>query len=119
MEGCYQLRPEGLDALRGMPLTSLNLLRCPSLATDAVLDGLRGFHLTSLSLSTWCMWHYGDQVYVLKTGSVQATDAGLAALSQMPLTELVLRQFAKIEGVGLAHLQGAPLKSLDLFGCSQ
>lgn len=81
-----------LDALRGLPIDSLNAGHCPF--TD--LDPLRGMRLRVLGLH-----------------SAKVTD--LSPLAGMPLTELRLdsSSVARIDG-----LKGAPLRTLIAYGCS-
>jgi hypothetical protein len=70
---CTNITGVGLVNLKGMPLTSLNLIRCCNL-TDSGLTYLKGLPLTDLNLQ----------------GCNAITDAGLLFLKGLPLKKLDL-----------------------------
>lgn len=91
------------------PLTSLTIIRCRKLVTDAGLECLQGLPLTSL--------HLESEAYN-PAGFKSISSAGLQALVGMPLTDLSLRGCHRITDLGLMYLQGMKhLRRLDLEGC--
>lgn len=98
------LTPTALDCLRGLPLTQLRLRWC-RMQDYGYLYGLRGKPLTSLDLG-WLTWGRRNV----------PADELLGILCGMPLTRLWLKGWSMTND-GLKHLQGMPLKFLDLGLC--
>ncbi|HTU22267.1 MAG TPA: protein kinase [Gemmataceae bacterium] len=94
LHGCGQVRD--LSPLKGMPLTWLSLHGCGQVRD---LSPLKGMPLTSLNLGG------GSQV------------ADLSPLKGMRLTYLNLGGYGHV--ADLSPLKGMPLTSLELGGCSQ
>lgn len=92
----------GLEKLRKLPLTRLNLSCCDWLV-DVGLEAILNFPLTDLDIS-WC--------------PEATTDIGLLLLADLPLTKLALSSHnGSITDEGLSHLQGMKnLTWLDLSG---
>lgn len=130
--GCDQLLEKSLKALRRLPLTALSLSDCRNV-TDGSLEPLRKLPLTSLRLDG-CEKLTGaglEHLLEMPLGSLnlgmlfQLTDRDLGILHNLPLTSLNLgcpflrpqgRAFCKFGNLGLAALQGLPLRHLDLTG---
>lgn len=97
--GC-RVAEDGLQALRGSPLTKLVLSDCQSVK-DNCLQHLGGIqHLASLDL--------GDSPFI------RITDDGIKFLRGLPLTELSLYWLTKITGDSLWHIREMPLTCLNL-----
>lgn len=79
----------GLAALRGLPLTQLNLHDRIRI-TDSGLEALRGMPLTDLDLS----------------GCVELTDDGMDVLLDMPLRRLNLSGLEKLSPYLIEELRG-------------
>lgn len=90
----------GLNKLRRLPLTSLELCFCTegNGMSDRALEALTDMPLTKLTLF----------------GIKWLTDSGLAALRNLKLTALSLRLNEGLSDQGLRHLANMPLTSLDL-----
>ena len=97
-----RLTDEGLENLRGLPLTDLSL-ECCSEVTDAGLACLRGMPLVKLSLGT----------------CAKLSNSGLENLVGMPLVSLNLGRGESLTDPGLEFLRGLPLTELSLWRCSQ
>lgn len=110
----------GLQALRGLPLTSLSLdlTEQRSSATVAGLAVLADMPLTSLSLQG-----FGEIPSLAALGELPLTHLGLRncrtlslkTLEDLPLTSLDLGD-AAVYGQDLPHIRRLPLTSLDLGG---
>lgn len=87
----------GLEALRGSPLKSLSVSLCEN--SDGNFEALRGMNLEVLDFT-----RMPEVVY----------DGSLEVLEGMPLKLLNLADCHRITDVGLLHLHGMSLTSLDL-----
>lgn len=85
---CEHLTDDGLELLKGVPLTDLDLSECRRL-TDEGLEHLRDLPLTRLDLR----------------GNREITDAGMSHLRKLPLTDLNLGGCTEITGDGFESLQ--------------
>lgn len=94
---------DGLIVLKGMPLASL-CLAGSFLICDGFLELLKGAPLTDLHLNA-------------EENDCQLTDTGLAVLSSLPLTSLVLKERrSQITDRGVAGLKGLRLTDFTLEG---
>lgn len=129
LTSCQNLSHVALDCLRGAPLAKLNLWGCSGILRDEGLERLRGFPLTSLGLSCPDSDYLTESSLEpltgmpLKTLSLfywnKLTDVSLGNLSCMPLSSLSLSQCWQLTDAGIALLRGFSLTCLDLSGCSK
>lgn len=118
IEGCKKITGDGLEFLRGMPLTQLELIDCVGIEG---LGALEGMPITSLVLA-------GIEVFVrpgfsyrnIQMSADVYQTVSLEPLRKLPnLNNLALKY---MKGLGYSHLpalEGLSLTSLDLEGCSR
>lgn len=96
------LTDAGLKHLGGLPLTHLNLSRCPNI-TYAQLYNLRKSPLTHLDLR----------------GNAWVSESSLQKLKGLRLASLYLSWCPNITVASLKYLRGMPMTSLKLFSCGE
>lgn len=115
----------GLEVLRGMPITDLNLGDAARISDDGLLRVLQGMQLTALDLGcNACFFDRGITVLSkmpltslsFGCGGCGVRAAGLEVLRGMPLTALNLDSCVYLSEEWLGVLLGLPLTSLDLGG---
>lgn len=75
--------------------------------------------LKSLSQTCVALSYAGTPYYIWDLEARSSfTDAGLAALREMPLTDLSMVWCVGVTGTGLSALSGLPLRRLDLTFCT-
>lgn len=119
---CSELTGTGLQHLRGVPLTSVDLFGCGEL-TDVGLRNLRRMPITTLNLRCCKRLTNAGLRYLedkpmpladLNLVNCDFSDEGLKALRDLPLTSLKLRNNCRITDDGLRSLENLPLTKLDV-----
>lgn len=117
-----KLTDSGMEGLRGMQLTELNLDNCWDVR-DSGFENLRGMPLKSLDFGWGKVSNLGLESlegmplnHLDLSFSKNISDEGLAFLGALPLTSLSLGAPGKgMSDAGLFHLKGLPLRGLLLF----
>lgn len=133
LENCRKLAPEALAPLFGMPISELSLAHSPGLVCDAGLEHLRFLPLTSLNLELGRVSRsYRDRITDAGLSCLEgmplvtlnlryatmAGGEGFEHLRRAPLTSLSLAGWHRgLSDVDLELLKGKALTDLDLGYC--